>query len=104
VKAKVELSVDYIHESFWRGYGFNSIEQANRDLFVWLDTVTDVKMELAKVKRELALVRMEREILLKAAAYFVKEWLHGTRRSANSTEDPSVTRLDGNDPLIVCSL
>jgi transposase len=44
VKAKVELSVDYIHESFWRGYGFNSIEQANRDLFSWLDTVANTRV------------------------------------------------------------
>ena len=44
VKAKVERSVDYIHESFWRGYGFNSIEQANRDLFAWLDTVANTRV------------------------------------------------------------
>ena len=44
VKTKVERSVDYIHESFWRGYGFNSIEQANRDLFAWLDTVANTRV------------------------------------------------------------
>ena len=44
VKGKVERSVDYIHESFWRGYGFNSIEQANRDLFAWLDTVANTRV------------------------------------------------------------
>ena len=44
MKAKVELSVDYIHESFWRGYGFNSIEQANRDLFAWLDNVANTRV------------------------------------------------------------
>jgi transposase len=38
-----------------------------------------VEVELARVKRELALVRMERDILKKAAAYFAKESLHGTR-------------------------
>jgi transposase len=41
--------------------------------------LTDVEMELARVKRELALVRMERDILKKAAAYFAKESLHGKR-------------------------
>ena len=41
--------------------------------------LTEVEMELARVKRELALVRMERDILKKAAAYFAKESLHGTR-------------------------
>jgi transposase len=41
--------------------------------------LTEVEVELARVKRELALVRMERDILKKAAAYFAKESLHGTR-------------------------
>jgi transposase len=41
--------------------------------------LTDVEVELVRVKRELALVRMERDILKKAAAYFAKESLHGTR-------------------------
>jgi len=36
VKGKVERPVDYIRESFWRGYSFTSIEQANRDLLRWL--------------------------------------------------------------------
>ena len=44
MKAKVERSVVYIHESFWRGYGFNSIEQANRDLFAWLDKVANTRV------------------------------------------------------------
>jgi transposase len=38
-----------------------------------------VEVELARVKRELALVRMERDILKKTAAYFAKESLHSTR-------------------------
>jgi transposase len=41
--------------------------------------VTEVEMELARVKRELVEVRMERDILKKAAAYFAKESLPGTR-------------------------
>lgn len=41
--------------------------------------LTDVEMELARAKRELAIVRMERDILKKAAAFFAKESLHGTR-------------------------
>jgi len=41
--------------------------------------VTEVEMELARVKRELAQVKMERDILKKAAAYFAKESLPGTR-------------------------
>jgi transposase len=41
--------------------------------------LTEVEVELARVKRELAITRMERDILKKAAAYFAKESLHGTR-------------------------
>jgi transposase len=41
--------------------------------------LTDIEMELARVKRELAEVRMERDILKKAAAYFAKESLPRTR-------------------------
>jgi transposase len=36
-------------------------------------------MELARLKRENAELKMEREILKKAAAYFDKESLRGTR-------------------------
>ena len=42
--------------------------------------LTEVEMELARTKKELAEVRMERDILKKAAAYFAKESLPGTRR------------------------
>jgi len=41
--------------------------------------LTEIEVELAKVKRELTMVRMERDILKKAAAYFAKESLPGTR-------------------------
>ena len=41
--------------------------------------LTEVEMELVRVKRELVEVRMERVVLKKAAAYFAKESLPGTR-------------------------
>ena len=41
--------------------------------------LTEVEIELAKTKKELAMVRVERDILKKAAAYFAKESLLGTR-------------------------
>jgi transposase len=41
--------------------------------------LTEIEMELARIKRELVEVRMERDILKKAAAYFAKESLPGTR-------------------------
>ena len=42
--------------------------------------LTEVEIELARTKKELAEVKMERDILKKAAAYFAKESLPGTRR------------------------
>ncbi len=42
--------------------------------------LTENEMELARTKRELAEVKMERDILKKATAYFAKESLPGTRR------------------------
>ena len=42
--------------------------------------LTEIEMELYRTKRELAEVKMERDILKKAAAYFAKESLPGTRR------------------------
>ena len=42
-------------------------------------SLTDIEMELARTKRELAEVKMERDVLKKAAAYFAKESLPGTR-------------------------
>ena len=41
--------------------------------------LTEMEIELARVKKENAELRMERDILKKAAAYFAKESLPGTR-------------------------
>jgi len=41
--------------------------------------MTVLERELYETKRELARVKMERDILKKATAYFAKESLHGTR-------------------------
>ena len=40
---------------------------------------TALELELHETKRELARVKMERDILKKATAYFAKESLHSTR-------------------------
>jgi len=42
--------------------------------------LTETEMELVRTKKELAEVKMERDILKKAAAYFAKESLPGTRQ------------------------
>jgi transposase len=41
--------------------------------------LTEVEMELTRVKRENAELKIERDILKKAAAYFARESLPGTR-------------------------
>ena len=41
--------------------------------------LTEMEMDLTRVKRELAQVKMERDFLRKAAAYFAKEPQSGTR-------------------------
>jgi len=41
--------------------------------------LTEIEMELARTRKELVEVKMERDILKKAAAYFAKESLPGTR-------------------------
>ena len=43
-------------------------------------SLTEIEMELARTKKELVEVKMERDILKKAAAYFARESLPGTRR------------------------
>jgi transposase len=42
--------------------------------------LTDIEMELARIKKENAELKMERDILKKAAAYFARESLPGTRQ------------------------
>jgi transposase len=42
--------------------------------------LTEIEMELASVKKENSTLKMENEILKKAAAYFARESLPGTRR------------------------
>jgi transposase len=42
--------------------------------------LTELEMELVLTKKELAEVKMERDILKKAAAYFARESLHGMRQ------------------------
>jgi transposase len=42
--------------------------------------LTELETELARTKKELVEVKMERDILKKAAAYFARESLPGTRQ------------------------
>lgn len=36
VKGKVERPMDYLRESFWRGYSFRSLSRANEDVGTWI--------------------------------------------------------------------
>lgn len=42
-------------------------------------SVADLEAEVARLRRELAVERMEKEVLKKATAYFARESLPGTR-------------------------
>jgi transposase len=44
VKGKVERPIHYIRERFWRGYRFDSLGRANRDLLVWLNETANVRL------------------------------------------------------------
>jgi transposase len=44
VKGKVERPVDYLRESFWRGYSFYGLDRANPDLRSWLETVANLRI------------------------------------------------------------
>jgi transposase len=76
VEASVRLSLPKSTLENWvraaKGGKLGEIGKSHRPL-------TELEVELAHVKRELAIVKMERDILKKAAAYFAKESLHGTR-------------------------
>jgi transposase-like protein len=58
-------TISYWVREQWRG-NLASVGSSKKPL-------TEAEMELAQIKRELARVKMERDFLRKAAAYFAKE-------------------------------
>lgn len=44
VKGKVERPIDFIRERFWRGYHFESLDAANRDLRKWLEMIANQRI------------------------------------------------------------
>jgi len=76
-KAALQLSLAPSTLAYWvKSYKAGKLEgigKAQRPL-------TELEMELARAKKELAEVKMERDILKKAAAYFARESLPGTRQ------------------------
>lgn len=43
-KGKVERPIHYLRERFWRGYNFTSIDQANADVRIWLNTTAKERL------------------------------------------------------------
>lgn len=44
MKGKVERPIDFLRERFWRGYTFSSLQQANRDVLVWLNETANSRV------------------------------------------------------------
>jgi transposase len=44
VKGKVERPIGYVRERFWRGYVFNDIPQANKDIRQWINNVANQRV------------------------------------------------------------
>ena len=58
VKGKIERPMDFVRESFWRGYAFTDLPKANRDLAVWL---AEKAQRVHGTTHERVDVRFERE-------------------------------------------
>lgn len=58
VKGKVERPYSFIREGFWRGYGFTTLQAANRDLQTWLSVK---EKRIHGTTYEQVCVRFERE-------------------------------------------
>ena len=58
VKGKVERPMDFVRESFWRGYAFTDLATANRDLSSWL---VEKSQRVHGTTHERVDVRFERE-------------------------------------------
>ncbi len=70
------LSIPKSTITYWvRAHGEGSLSKVGRQT----KPVTEEQMEVARLKREVAELKMERDFLKKAAAYFAKEPQSGTR-------------------------
>ena len=76
-KAALQLSLAPSTLSYWvKAYKADKLGEIGKAQ----KPLTEVEVELARMKKELAEVKLEREILKKAAAYFARESLPGTRQ------------------------
>ncbi len=76
-KAALQLSLAPSTLAYWvKAYNAGKLGEIGKAQ----KPMTDLEMELARMKKELAEVKMERDILKKAAAYFARESLPSTRQ------------------------
>ena len=43
-KGKVERPIQYVRERFWRGYVYNDLDETNKDILQWVQTVADIRI------------------------------------------------------------
>lgn len=60
VKGKVERPMDYLRESFWRGYAYRTLSQANADVAIWL--AETALLRIHGTYRQQVKLRWEQEI------------------------------------------
>jgi transposase len=60
VKGKVERPMDYLRESFWRGYAYRSLSQTNEDVGTWLAETAHQRVH--GTHRQQVQIRWDREI------------------------------------------
>ncbi len=58
-KGKVERPIDYIRERFWRGYVFNNLKEANKNILQWIKEIADERIH--GTTREKVSSRFEKE-------------------------------------------
>ncbi len=81
------LIVDAVELSNWvKAYKAGNLKEIGKNY----RRLTEIVMELARVKRELIETRMERDLLKKAAAYFARETQPGPRW--RNTQNPFPSR------------
>ena len=83
VRYSDEFKIDAVAQVTERGYSVKEVSErlgiSTKSLYTWMakiskpQRVTDQEAELLRLKKELARVTEERDILKKAAAYFAKD-------------------------------
>jgi len=74
-KGKVERPIQYVREQFWRGYVYNGLDETNKDILQWIQSIADIRIH--GTTREKVADRFEKEQpflgLLPLSAYDISE-------------------------------